>query len=35
MAFTGLQRSVCRLIARNRLAEGESYVAGGVDLSPA
>lgn len=33
MALTGFQRSVCRLIARNRLERGESYVAGGTALN--
>jgi hypothetical protein len=33
MALTELQRRVCRLIARNRIASGESYVAGGVALN--
>jgi len=33
MALTELQRSVCRLIARNRVASGESYVAGAVALN--
>jgi hypothetical protein len=32
MALTDLQRRVCRTIARNRIASGESYVAGGVAL---
>jgi len=30
MALTQLQRTVCRLLARNRVASGKSYVAGGV-----
>lgn len=33
MAFTAFQRTVCRLIAENRIASGESYVAGGVALN--
>lgn len=33
MALTKLQRDVCRLIADNRLASGESYVAGGAALN--
>lgn len=33
MALTDLQRAVCRLVARNRIASGESYVAGGVALN--
>jgi len=33
MALTELQRAVCRLIARNRIASGESYVAGGAALN--
>ncbi len=33
MALTGLQRTVCRLLADNRIASGESYVAGGVALN--
>ena len=33
MAFTEIQRRVCRLIAANRVASGESYVAGGVALN--
>jgi hypothetical protein len=33
MALTELQRRVCRLIAANRKAGGESYVAGGVALN--
>lgn len=33
MALTELQRRVCRLIAANRVASGESYVAGGVALT--
>lgn len=35
MALTELQRSICRLIAQNRIASGESYVAGGVALNEA
>jgi hypothetical protein len=33
MALTNLQRDVCRLIARQRIASGESYVAGGAALN--
>lgn len=33
MALTDLQRSVCRLLARNRIESGESYVAGGAALN--
>jgi hypothetical protein len=33
MALTESQRAICRLIARQRLASGESYVAGGVALN--
>ncbi len=33
MALTQLQRELCRLIAENRVASGESYVAGGVALN--
>jgi hypothetical protein len=33
MALTELQRAVCRLLADNRVASGESYVAGGVALN--
>lgn len=33
MALTQLQRSICRLIAENRIASGESYIAGGVALN--
>lgn len=33
MALTQIQRSACRLIARNRIESGESYVAGGVALN--
>ena len=33
MALTELQRRICRLIAANRIAGGESYVAGGVALN--
>lgn len=32
MALTELQRQICRLIAENRIASGESYVAGGTAL---
>lgn len=33
MAVTNLQRALCRLVAENRVASGESYVAGGVALN--
>jgi hypothetical protein len=33
MALTPLQRDVCRLLADNRIASGESYVAGGAALN--
>jgi hypothetical protein len=33
MALTGFQRGVCRIIARNRIRGGESYVAGGAALA--
>lgn len=33
MALTEFQRTVCRLIAANRLDQGEAYVAGGVALN--
>ena len=33
MALTEFQRTLCRLIARQRLESGESYVAGGVALN--
>jgi hypothetical protein len=33
MALTEFQRAVCRLIARQRVESGESYVAGGVALN--
>jgi hypothetical protein len=33
MALTGFQRTVCRLIAANRVERGESYVAGGTALN--
>jgi hypothetical protein len=33
MALTDLQRDLCRLVARQRVASGESYVAGGVALN--
>lgn len=33
MALTDLQRAICHLIADNRIASGESYVAGGVALA--
>lgn len=35
MALTELQRRVCRLIAATRVANGESYVAGGTALNEA
>ncbi len=33
MALTDLQRRICRLLAANRVASGESYVAGGAALN--
>jgi hypothetical protein len=33
MALTNIQRDVCRLIAEQRIASGESYVAGGAALN--
>jgi hypothetical protein len=33
MALTEFQRSICRLVAANRIASGESYVAGAVALN--
>lgn len=33
MAITEYQRGICRLIARNRIEQGEAYVAGGVALN--
>jgi len=33
MALTGFQRTVCRLIAANRVERGDSYVAGGTALN--
>jgi hypothetical protein len=33
MAITDFQRGLCRLVARNRIEIGESYVAGGVALN--
>ena len=33
MALTIFQRRLCRLIADNRIASGESYVAGGAALN--
>lgn len=33
MALTAIQRNICRLIAANRIARGDSYVAGGVALN--
>ena len=30
MALTGFQQTLCRLIAANRLGQGEACVAGGV-----
>ncbi len=35
MALTLFQEQVCRLIAQNRIASGESYIAGGVALNMA
>lgn len=33
MSITEFQRTVCRVIAANRIASGESYVAGGIALN--
>ena len=33
MALTEFQRAICRLIARQRLESGESYVAGAAALN--
>ena len=33
MALTPFQKSVCRLLARNRIASGGSYLAGGSALN--
>jgi hypothetical protein len=33
MALTNIQREVCRVIAKQRIASGESYVAGGAALN--
>ena len=33
MALTNIQREVCRVLARQRIASGESYVAGGAALN--
>jgi len=33
MPLSPYQRDVCRLLARNRIASGESYVAGGAALN--
>lgn len=33
MALTDFQRTICRLIASNRIAAGERYIAGGVALN--
>ena len=33
MALTQIQRTVCGLLAANRMEQGESYVAGGVALN--
>ena len=33
MALTDFQRAICRLLAENRIASGESYVAGGAALN--
>ena len=30
MALTNIQREVCRVVAKQRIASGESYVAGGA-----
>jgi hypothetical protein len=35
MAVTEFQHDLCRLIARNRIAQGEAYVAGGIALGAA
>lgn len=35
MALTGFQREICRVLARQRVASGESYVAGGTALGEA
>jgi hypothetical protein len=35
MALTEFQREICQLIARHRIAQGESYVAGGAALGEA
>ena len=35
MALSDIQRQVCRLLARQRVASGESYVAGGTALNEA
>jgi hypothetical protein len=33
MGLTELQRAICRLLAAQRIASGESYIAGGVALN--
>lgn len=33
MALTEFQQTLCRLIATNRLDQGEAYMAGGVALN--
>src|SRR5215210_6891541 len=33
MALTNIQREVCRVVAKQRIASGESYVAGGAALN--
>lgn len=33
MALTNFQRSICQLLARSRIASGESYLAGGATLN--
>lgn len=33
MALTNIQREVCRVLAKQRIASGESYVAGGAALN--
>src|SRR5436190_4332707 len=33
VALTNIQREVCRVIAKQRIASGESYVAGGAALN--
>ena len=33
MSLTTLQKDICRLIAQNRIEQGESYLAGAVPLN--